>query len=114
MAAITPERSGEVIGEAPPRDPLSSPPPGLAFGEPDARLRRGPIRRVGNCLKDYWSSSSIPIKRRWLWVPDRASLVRDDHEFLNAHAQRLPFAQRLCVARRDVGIFGILADGGQD
>ena len=29
-------------------------------------------------------------------------------------SQRLPFAQRLRVARRHVGIFGVAADGGED
>src|SRR5882762_4576714 len=28
--------------------------------------------------------------------------------------QRLPFPQRLRVARRDVGIFGVVADGGKN
>src|SRR3954447_3830451 len=49
------------------------------------------------------------LERRWLWVP---AFARTTNRL--SDPQRLPFPQRLGVARRDVGVFGILAHGREN
>src|SRR5665213_1329101 len=71
---------------------------------------RGPIRRVGSVLKGCRSSSRICLGRQGLWVPAFAGTTK----ILDRHSERLPFAQRLRVARRDIRVFRVFADAGQD
>src|SRR5258705_9596031 len=94
---MIPARRGGVMPVLPPQNTVSSP------------RTRGPIRRVGRALRDSWSSSFIYLVRLWLWVPAFAGTT-----VLGTHPQRLPFAQGLGVARRNVGVFGILAHSRQN
>src|SRR5258706_8713000 len=99
MAAMTPGRRREVMSWRLIHNAMSSP------------RTRGPIRRGVSVLKSCGSSSYIYFGRRWLWVPAFAGTTAKTSD---SHSQRLPFAQRLGVARRHVGILRVFADGGED
>src|SRR5882724_9573664 len=82
----------------------------LPQNTPSSPRKRGPILRVGYCLKRSRSSSFVYPRCRWSWVSAFAGTTTES----NTNPQRLPYAQCLCVARRDIGIFGVLVHGGED
>src|SRR5260370_22212503 len=93
MAAMTPGRRREVMVWRLMHNAMSSP------------RTRGPIRRAVSVLKSCGSSSYIYFGRRWLGPAFAATTAKTS----DSHSQRLPLAQRLSVARRHVGIFGVVA-----
>src|SRR5260221_14289683 len=77
----------------------------LASGPPTASTGR----TYGCKRSDQTRKNSCGTGAVHIWVPAFAGTT-----ILNRNPQRLPFAQRLGVARRHIGILGVLADGRED
>src|SRR4051812_45159806 len=78
---------------------------------PTSRRTPGPITSDPSTeaeLQPNLSNLLVKSIRRWLSVPAFAGTTD------LAHSHRLPFTQRLGVARGDVGIVGVLADRRQN
>src|SRR5690349_9086122 len=77
---------------------------GVTFTTP----RRARSKPFSSQSFEAWSATSVATAAR---MPARSGVMagRSDR-----HPERLPFAQRLSIARGDVGIFGVLADIRQD